>query len=195
MLDLPNNLLVKVAADPSVFRLHYDRPIKSHNYRTSMTVGARTVQDTLGYTGAGIGVAVIDSGITAWHDDLTNLTSTLFPYGNQRVNKFVDFVNGRTLPYDDNGHGSHVAGIILGNGNDSNGEKTGIAPWRIAGLAQGARRLRPGHHQQHHRGARLGRHRTPIPTTSASSTCRWARASHESYWTDPLTLATKALDR
>ena len=93
-----------------------------------MTVGARTVQETLGYTGAGIGVAVIDSGITTWHDDLTNTTSKLFPYGNQRVAKFVDFVNGRTLPYDDNGHGSHVAGIIAGNGYDSNGEKAGIAP-------------------------------------------------------------------
>ncbi len=86
--------------------MHYDRPIKTHNYRTAVTVGARTVQDTLGYTGAGIGVAVIDSGITSWHDDLTNMTSKLFPYGNQRVAKFVDFVNGRTLPYDDNGHGS-----------------------------------------------------------------------------------------
>ena len=93
-----------------------------------MTVGARTVQDTMGYTGAGVGVAIIDSGITNWHDDLTNTTSKLFPYGNQRVAKFVDFINGQTLPYDDNGHGSHVAGIIAGNGKDSYGEKTGIAP-------------------------------------------------------------------
>ena len=117
-----------MAAHPSVFRVHYDRPISSHNYRTSVTVGARTVQESLGYTGAGIGVAVIDSGITTWHDDLTNNTSKLYPYGNQRVAKFVDFVNGRSLPYDDNGHGSHVAGTIAGNGYDSNGEKAGIAP-------------------------------------------------------------------
>ena len=136
--------------------MHFDRPIKSHNYRTAVTVGARAVQDTLGYTGAGIGVAIIDSGVTSWHDDLTNTTSKLFPYGNQRVAKFVDFVNGRTLPYDDNGHGSHVAGIIMGNGKDSYGEKTGIAPEAYARVAEGAGRARPGHDQQHHLGARLG---------------------------------------
>src|SRR5580765_94136 len=128
VLELPNGLLKKLSDQPGVLTVHFDRPIKSHNYRTAVTVGARTVQDTMGYTGAGVGVAIIDSGITNWHDDLTNTTSKLFPYGNQRVAKFVDFVNGRTLPYDDNGHGSHVAGIIAGNGKDSYGEKTGIAP-------------------------------------------------------------------
>ena len=128
VLDLPNGVLKQLAKHPDVFRVHYDRPIAAHNYRTSITVGARVVQDFMGLTGAGVGIAVIDSGITAWHDDLTNKTSKLFPYGNQRVSKFVDFVNGRTLPYDDNGHGSHVAGVIAGNGYDSYGEKTGIAP-------------------------------------------------------------------
>ena len=110
VLDLPNNVLKTLAKHPSVAQIHYDRPIHTHNYRTAVTVGARTVQESLGYTGAGIGVAVIDSGISTWHDDLTNNTSKLFPYGNQRVRKFVDFVNGRALPYDDNGHGTHVAG-------------------------------------------------------------------------------------
>ena len=153
---MPNGLLKQMAANPSVFKLQYDRPIETHNYRTAVTVGARTVQDISGYTGAGIGIAVIDSGISTWHDDLTNNTSKLFPYGNQRVDKFVDFVNGRTLPYDDNGHGTHVAGIIAGNGYDSYGEKRGIAPDVEHHLAEGARPERPGHHQQHHRGPRLG---------------------------------------
>ncbi|MEQ1911107.1 MAG: S8 family peptidase, partial [Vicinamibacterales bacterium] len=39
-----------------------------------------------------------------------------------------DFVNNQTMPYDDHGHGSHVAGIILGNGYDSNGRQAGMAP-------------------------------------------------------------------
>ena len=50
---------------------------------------------------------------------------------------------------------------------------------------------RQRHDQQRHRGARLGGRRTRRPTTSASSTCRSARAVTESYWTDPLTLAAK----
>src|SRR5205823_8075509 len=83
----------------------------------------------MGYQGDGIGIAVIDSGVAAWHDDLTRgAVYKTFPYGDQRVAKFVDFVNGRTMPYDDNGHGTHVSGIIAGNGYDSRGEKAGIAP-------------------------------------------------------------------
>ncbi len=128
VLELPDNLLKKLSDHGDVFRVHDDRPIGTHNYRTSVTVGATTVRNTMGLTGAGVGVAVIDSGITSWHDDLTNYSSKLYPYGNQRVSKFVDFVNGRSLPYDDNGHGTHVSGIIAGNGYDSLGQKAGIAP-------------------------------------------------------------------
>jgi subtilisin family serine protease len=75
-------------------------------------------------------VAVIDSGITTWHDDLTYQgTSTGVRVKNgQRVAAFVDFVNGRTAAYDDNGHGTHVAGIIGGNGRDSSYVRAGIAP-------------------------------------------------------------------
>jgi serine protease AprX len=192
VLDLPHGVLAKMAAHPAVFRLHYDRPIKAHNYRTAVTVGARTVQDTLGYTGAGIGVAVIDSGITSWHDDLTNNTSKLFPYGNQRVSKFVDFVNGRTLPYDDNGHGSHVAGIIAGNGRDSNGEKTGIAPG--ASLVSLKVLDATGQGTISNIISALGW----VAANAKTYNIRVVNMSvgagvYESYWTDPLTLATKAL--
>jgi serine protease AprX len=191
VLQLPNGLLKQLAAHPSVFRVHYDRPIKTHNYRTGVTVGARTVRDTLGYTGAGIGVAVIDSGI-GYHDDLTNTTSKLFPYGNQRVSKFVDFVNGRTLPYDDNGHGTHVAGIIAANGKDSFGENAGIAPG--ASLVSLKVLDQNGQGTVSNIIAALGW----IATNASTYNIRVVNMSigagvYESYWTDPLTLAAKKL--
>jgi len=192
VLDLPNGVLKQIAKHPDVFRVHYDRPIAAHNYRTSITVGARVVQDFMGLTGAGVGIAVIDSGITAWHDDLTNKTSKLFPYGNQRVSKFVDFVNGRTLPYDDNGHGSHVAGVIAGNGYDSFGEKTGIAP--DANLVSLKVLDQDGKGTISNIIAALNW----IATNGATYNVRVVNMSvgagiHESYWTDPLTVATKKL--
>ena len=126
VVDVPNRLLKQLANNPAVARVHYDRPIAKHNYRTALTTGTRVVQQTLGLTGAGIGVAVIDSGITTWHDDLTNESSKIFPFGDQRVAAFVDFVNRRKTPYDDDGHGTHVAGAIAGNGYDSKGSKSGV---------------------------------------------------------------------
>ncbi len=192
VMEVPNGLLRALAEDPSALRVHYDRPAFKHDYRTSMTIGARAVQQALGYTGAGVGVAVIDSGIAAWHDDLTSRTPTLYPYGNQRVAAFVDFVNGQLAPYDDDGHGTHVAGIIAGNGYDSNGRNAGVAPDAnlvvlkvLDGRGNGtiSRVIEAldwvlANHQQYN-----------IRVVNLSV----GAAIHESYWTDPLTLAAKRL--
>ena len=130
VVQLPKGQLKKLADYPGVDRIVYDRPTAGEMNRVAVTVGARAVQQTYGYRGAGIGVAVIDSGITTWHDDLTYQGSSWLvkTKNGQRVAAFVDFVNGRTSPYDDNGHGTHVAGIIAGNGYDSLGVRAGIAP-------------------------------------------------------------------
>lgn len=68
------------------------------------------------FTGKGVGVAVLDTGINPFHRDLLN-----------KVIAFKDFIHHREFPYDDNGHGTHVAGIIGGNGISSNGKYKGIA--------------------------------------------------------------------
>ena len=130
VVELPNGVIRKLANHPAVESLHYDRPTGGEMNRVAVTVGARAVQADYGYTGAGVGVAVIDSGTTSWHDDLTyqGSSSVVRVKNGQRVAAFVDFVNGRTAPYDDNGHGTHVAGIIAGNGADSLGTRAGIAP-------------------------------------------------------------------
>ncbi|TCT15338.1 serine protease AprX [Natranaerovirga pectinivora] len=70
-------------------------------------------------TGRGIGVAVLDTGIYP-HKDLTGRRN--------RILAFKDFVNNHNEPYDDNGHGTHVTGIIGGDGYSSSGKYMGIAP-------------------------------------------------------------------
>ena len=148
--ELSNAQLRRIADYPGVESIHWDRPIGGHMNRTNVTIGARYVHNQLGYTGAGIGVAVIDSGITSWHADLMSA------YSNQlRVAKFVDFVNGQLYSYDDFGHGTHVSGIIAGNGHDSNGAYQGVAPDVEDHQPQGARRRRARRHQRCHRRARL----------------------------------------
>lgn len=69
-----------------------------------------------GMTGKGVAVAIIDTG-AAPHPDYVD-----------RITSFVDLVNDRQAPYDDRGHGSHVAGICAGNGKTSNGKYSGAAP-------------------------------------------------------------------
>lgn len=66
--------------------------------------------------GSGITVAVLDSGI-GQHPDLAG-----------RLFRFQDFVGRRSLMYDDNGHGTHVCGILCGNGSVSQGKYRGVAP-------------------------------------------------------------------
>lgn len=71
------------------------------------------------YTGKGIGIAFLDTGISAIAD---------FTKPKNRIAAFVDFLYGRTQPYDDNGHGTHVAGIACGNGWYAGGKYCGVAP-------------------------------------------------------------------
>ncbi len=74
--------------------------------------------ESAGYTGNGITIAFLDTGIAPLKD---------FTYPNNRILAFKDFVNNKTKPYDDNGHGTHVAGICCGNGTLSGGKYKGIA--------------------------------------------------------------------
>lgn len=73
-------------------------------------------EDTGGLTGHGIGVAVLDTGCFP-HEDL-----------NGRLPAFRDLVRRRSSLYDDNGHGTHVCGIIGGSGIASQGKFCGMAP-------------------------------------------------------------------
>lgn len=79
-----------------------------------------------GYTGAGVIVAVADSGVNYNHEDLADHLwdgGDTFPYHG------YDIVNNDYDPMDDKGHGTHCAGTVLGDGTA--GWQTGIAPEAI----------------------------------------------------------------
>lgn len=68
------------------------------------------------YKGKNTTIAFLDTGIRPGKDF------------EGRIKHFCDFINGREEPYDDNGHGTHVAGIACGSGALSKGKYRGMAP-------------------------------------------------------------------
>jgi len=113
--------------NPHVKKIYYDRvihalPIKNDKKikisTSAETIGAYYVQDHLNYTGRNITVAVIDTGIDYTHPDLGGYFGEGY-----KVKDGYDFINEDSDPMDDNGHGTHCAGIVAANGNIK-----GIAP-------------------------------------------------------------------
>lgn len=125
-LPLIGGIACKLSTE-SIYRLAEDIDIDYISFDSKvfalLDIASASVEANLphrrGYTGEGVTVAIIDTG-TSPHSDL------LVP--NERIVGFKDFVNNRSSPYDDNGHGTHIAGIIAGSGYSSNGKYTGIAP-------------------------------------------------------------------
>ena len=90
-------------------------PRKSYVNRVKEQIRCRDAY-TLGLTGRGVCVAVLDTGAYP-HRDFED-----------RISGFADVVNHRPGPYDDCGHGTHICGIIGGSGRMSGGRYSGIAP-------------------------------------------------------------------
>jgi serine protease AprX len=116
-VDLPASAVEALAQDPDVAWVTEDAVV-----RAAMDVALPTASlppagspDEL-YTGAGVTVAVLDSGIDH-HDDTDS-----------RVLYRVATASMRMPTEDLWGHGTHVAGIIAGNGTESGGLYRGVAP-------------------------------------------------------------------
>jgi len=78
--------------------------------------GADTAFSQQKLDGSGVTVAIVDSGINAVHWDLAQSGSKI-----SRVKTSVNFVPNSTVISDLCGHGTHVAGIVAGNGASSTG--------------------------------------------------------------------------
>jgi minor extracellular serine protease Vpr len=124
---------VKAIYPVEVIHLPETSPLESPEMSSALAMtGADIAQSELGYTGEGIRVAVIDTGIDYEHPDLGGC----FGPG-CRVFTGWDFVgddfNGSNIPTPDsdpmdcNGHGTHVAGIVGAEATTPTGV-TGVAP-------------------------------------------------------------------
>ncbi len=128
---LANDVLESVGSDAEVFG------DLSESYDLT-TIAPNTLRRTLGAseyaTGAGIGIAIIDSGIAP------------LPAFGSRIIGFYDFTKGgvvATTPNDEYGHGTHVAGLI--GAYDS--AVHGSGPGGPAARLEGARQQRQGAHE------------------------------------------------
>jgi serine protease AprX len=128
--DVPANQVASLALRSDVEYVSPDRPVKGEASLLNETIGAAQVQDgakgASGLTGKGIGIAILDSGISASHPDFAGKNKK------SRVVASVDFTGSATKG-DADGHGTGVAGVAAGSGAASNGYGA-----NYAGVASGA---------------------------------------------------------
>lgn len=120
--------LTSLSRDPEVRHIEHDAAVSSHMYNAARRYfGVDKAKADFPFNGDRDGsvftyspedvvICVIDTGIYAAHSDLDE----------KQVIGWKDFINKKAAPYDDNGHGTHVAGIAAGQG-DANEIVRGVA--------------------------------------------------------------------
>ncbi len=116
-LKLTKKQISKLEESDLIKQVEYDAPVHATMSTASSSFGVTQAKSDFSVNGDGVVVAVIDTGIDASHVDLDG----------GKVIAWKDYVNNKTTPYDDNGHGSHCASIIAGTG-EGNSSYKGVAP-------------------------------------------------------------------
>ena len=123
---LDGNGIVSLSNQSNVVYISLDRSNSAALSNAAPAVNAFAAWQA-GYTGKGIGVALIDSGVDS-HPDLNGGYM-----GQSRVVWNQSFIPGNVSSSDQYGHGTHIAGLIAGDGASSTGPNytrtfEGIAP-------------------------------------------------------------------
>jgi hypothetical protein len=127
--------LGQLASSPTVLWVEPAPEMKLFDASSTQIVAGRagtnlTIPHSLGFDGTGVKVAIADSGLhrgiaDEMHPDLTGRATDFFFYGSL------------TTAADEHGHGTHVAGIVAGNGATGETDETGLRYG--LGVAPGAR--------------------------------------------------------
>lgn len=109
---VPASGLLAMAADPRIGAVTPVRAVRMARTEGKQLMHVPEVQ-ALGFNGAGIGVAILDTGVDYNHPELS-------PVGIKTI-KLLDAIDNDDDPMDEQGHGTSVAAIAAGSGN-------GVAP-------------------------------------------------------------------
>jgi serine protease AprX len=115
VVQISAGALRDLAADAEIAYISPDRPVSASIDYSSEAVGADIALRSYGLTGVGMAVAIIDSGISRQPALLDTFRSR------SRVVYQESFVPGVYSAGDQFGHGTHVAGVLAGNGLQSTG--------------------------------------------------------------------------
>lgn len=107
----------RLSENPDISFICFDYKASLCLNNVSESIGVKFAHN-LNLTGKDIGIALFDTGCFPHPDLITNKSTIVY---------FKDYINKIDKPYDDNGHGTFLSGIIASNGQ-TNKSYRGIAP-------------------------------------------------------------------
>ncbi|MBI3005604.1 MAG: S8 family serine peptidase [Ignavibacteriales bacterium] len=115
-LNAPRAAISEIRNLSYVKAVHDDEKVQAHLDRSVHLIRADSVRAKYGTQGEDVIVGIIDTGIDYFHP---SLGGSAFP--NSKVIGGYDLENNDPDPFDDNGHGTHVAGIVAADGDSIKG--------------------------------------------------------------------------
>ncbi|KMT21869.1 S8 family peptidase [Clostridium cylindrosporum] len=103
--SIPLSSIEKISSMPEVRSLYYDHKASLCIHRATKSLSI-DLSKGFNLTGRDVTIGIVDSGIFP-HKGLTLKPNT--------IKYFKDIINGDSKPYDDNGHGTYLSGIIASN--------------------------------------------------------------------------------
>src|SRR6185503_18753387 len=118
---VPKGQLKQLAGEPGVKTVEPDVTLQAFDLEYDNAWGVKRIGTpavhAAGVMGDGVKIAVIDTGIDYIHDDPDNVPYVVDPEFLHNYKGGYDFYNNDADPMDDNGHGTHVAGILAAEHN------------------------------------------------------------------------------